>query len=100
MSRIVVIGGGVAGAELAMAIRLLSHLDREFSRVEARSWAEPHAERAMALGPNLLGHGLLNWSVRRLRALTVQTAVLEEAVQELRRGDRTRGSTADVLQVR
>lgn len=34
----------------------------------------------MALGPNLLGHGLLNWSVRRLRALTVQTAVLGEPI--------------------
>jgi len=34
----------------------------------------------MAAGPNLLGHGLLNWSVRRLRALTVQTAVLGEPI--------------------
>jgi len=34
----------------------------------------------MAIGPSLLGHGLLNWSVRRLRALTVQTAVLGEPV--------------------
>jgi tetratricopeptide (TPR) repeat protein len=52
----------LAHAELAMAIRLLSHLDRELSRVEARSWAEPHAERAMALGPNLAeAHAAMAW---------------------------------------
>ncbi len=34
----------------------------------------------MAVGPNLLGHGLLNWSVRRLRAFTVNMAVLGEPV--------------------
>lgn len=34
----------------------------------------------LALVPNLLGHGLLNWSVRRLRALTVNLAVLGEPV--------------------
>ncbi len=34
----------------------------------------------MAVGPNLVGHGLLNWSVRRLRAFTVNMAVLGEPV--------------------
>jgi drug/metabolite transporter (DMT)-like permease len=34
----------------------------------------------LAVGPNLLGHGLLNWSVRRLRAFTVNMAVLGEPV--------------------
>lgn len=32
----------------------------------------------IAVGPNLTGHSLLNWSVRRLRALTVSLAVLGE----------------------
>jgi drug/metabolite transporter (DMT)-like permease len=32
----------------------------------------------LAAGPNLLGHSLLNWSVRRLRALTVNLAILGE----------------------
>ena len=34
----------------------------------------------LAVGPNLMGHGLLNWSVRRLRALVVNLAVLGEPV--------------------
>ncbi len=34
----------------------------------------------LALGPNLCGHGLLNWAVRRLRALPVNLAVLGEPV--------------------
>ncbi len=34
----------------------------------------------MAVGPHLLGHGLLNWSVRRLRAFTVNMAILGEPV--------------------
>lgn len=34
----------------------------------------------MAVGPNLLGHGLFNWSLRRLRALTVNMAILGEPV--------------------
>ncbi len=34
----------------------------------------------MAAGPHLMGHGLLNWSVRRLRAFTVNMAVLGEPV--------------------
>ncbi len=34
----------------------------------------------MAVGPHLMGHGLLNWSVRRLRAFTVHMAVLGEPV--------------------
>jgi drug/metabolite transporter (DMT)-like permease len=34
----------------------------------------------MAAGPHLMGHGLLNWSVRRLRAFTVNIAVLGEPV--------------------
>ena len=34
----------------------------------------------LAVGPNLLGHGLLNWSVRRLRALHVNVATLGEPV--------------------
>ncbi len=32
----------------------------------------------MALGPHLVGHGLLNWSVRRLPALPVNLAILGE----------------------
>ena len=32
----------------------------------------------LAAGPNLLGHTLLNWSVRRMRALTVNLAILGE----------------------
>jgi len=34
----------------------------------------------MALGPHLLGHGTLNWAVRRLRAYLVNLAVLGEPV--------------------
>ncbi len=34
----------------------------------------------MAIGPHVTGHGLLNWSVRRLRAFTVNMAVLGEPV--------------------
>lgn len=34
----------------------------------------------LAIGPNLMGHGLLNWSVRHLRALVVNLAVLGEPV--------------------
>lgn len=34
----------------------------------------------MAAGPGIAGHGLLNWSVRRLRALTVNLAILGEPV--------------------
>jgi drug/metabolite transporter (DMT)-like permease len=34
----------------------------------------------MAAGPHLMGHGLLNWSVRRLPAFTVNMAVLGEPV--------------------
>lgn len=34
----------------------------------------------LAIGPNSIGHSLLNWSVRRLRALTVNLAVLAEPV--------------------
>ncbi len=34
----------------------------------------------MAIGPHATGHGLLNWSVRRLRAFTVNMAVLGEPV--------------------
>ncbi len=34
----------------------------------------------LAAGPHLLGHGLLNWSVRRIRALTVNLAVLGEPI--------------------
>ncbi len=34
----------------------------------------------LAVGPNLMGHGLLNWSVRHLRALVVNLAVLGEPV--------------------
>ncbi len=32
----------------------------------------------LAAGPHLIGHGLLNWSVRRLRSFTVNVAVLGE----------------------
>lgn len=35
---------------------------------------------AMAAGPQLLGHGALNWAVRRLRAYVVHLAVLGEPV--------------------
>ncbi len=34
----------------------------------------------LAAGPHLVGHGLLNWSVRRLRSLAVTLAVLGEPV--------------------
>ncbi len=34
----------------------------------------------LALGPNLVGHGLLNWSVRRLPAFPVNMAILGEPV--------------------
>ncbi len=34
----------------------------------------------LAAGPHLMGHGLLNWSVRRLPAFTVNMAVLGEPV--------------------
>jgi len=34
----------------------------------------------LAAGPNLAGHGLLNWSVRRLRALVVNLAILGEPI--------------------
>jgi drug/metabolite transporter (DMT)-like permease len=34
----------------------------------------------LAAGPHLMGHGLLNWSVRRLRAFTVNMAILGEPV--------------------
>lgn len=34
----------------------------------------------MAAGPHVVGHGLLNWSVRRIRAFTVNMAVLGEPV--------------------
>lgn len=34
----------------------------------------------LAVGPNLLGHGLLNWSVRRLRAFTVGVTILGEPI--------------------
>jgi drug/metabolite transporter (DMT)-like permease len=34
----------------------------------------------LAIGPNLIGHGLLNWSVRRLRAFPVNLSILGEPV--------------------
>jgi drug/metabolite transporter (DMT)-like permease len=34
----------------------------------------------LALGPSLAGHGLINWCVRRMRAITVSVAMLGEPV--------------------
>ncbi len=69
--------GLVYGTGAAVLLVLALALDVRLSGWAAPTWGWL---ALLAIGPNLLGHGLLNWSVRRLRALTVQTAVLGEPV--------------------
>jgi drug/metabolite transporter (DMT)-like permease len=67
----------VNGTAALVLFGFVSFLDLPLSGFPATTWLW---FGLLALGPNLIGHGLLNWSVRRLPAFPVNMAILGEPV--------------------